>query len=200
MARKKVGPIGVGNVFDELLLKGIRSGQMPARSQEAREWFRKEARTKRPGPTKILASGEERLEDTSETGSMYFFMYDPKHKKTLPYYDKFPLIFPVEPAKGGFYGINFHYLPYVARAKLMDALYTITNNKRFDQSTRLKISYDLLKSAAKFSLFKPTFKHYLSKQVMSDFVKINPVEWDLPYSFQLRNSRRRQPHRFGMIP
>ena len=91
---------------------------------------------------------------------MYHFRYDPKGAKTLPYYDKFPLIFMVGPAAGGFYGINLHYLPPQLRAKLMDSLYDITN------------------SASKYKFFKPTFKHYLSSQVKSEFIEINSTEWD----------------------
>lgn len=109
---------------------------------------------------------------------MYHFKYEPKTAKTLPYYDKFPLIFMVGPAKGGFYGINLHYLPPQLRAKLMDGLYDLTNNTRYDESTKLKLTYDLLNSASKFRYFKPTFKHYLNQHVRSKFIEINSTEWD----------------------
>lgn len=76
-------------------------------------------------------------------------------------------------------GINMHYLPLPLRAKLMDSLYDVTNNKRYDDSTKLKLSYGILKGAEKFSLFKPTFKRYLNSQVRSRFVQIEPAEWDV---------------------
>ncbi len=110
---------------------------------------------------------------------MYFFMYDPKHKKSLPYYDTFPLIFPVDRAEGGFYGLNLHYLPLQLRAQLMDSLYDITTNSRYDESTKLKLSYGVLKGAEKFKLFQPTFKRYLSSNVRSRFIQIQPSEWDI---------------------
>jgi hypothetical protein len=110
---------------------------------------------------------------------MYFFVYDAKHKATLPYYDKFPLIFPVDRTPNGFTGLNFHYLPLQLRAQLMDALYDITNNDRYDETTKLKMSYGVLKGAEKFSLFKPTFKRYLTSHVRSRFVQIEPAEWDI---------------------
>lgn len=84
----------------------------------------------------------------------------------------------VGPAKGGFYGINLHYLPPQLRAKLMDGLYDLTNNTRYDESTKLKLTYDLLNSASKFRYFKPTFKHYLNQHVRSKFIEINSTEWD----------------------
>lgn len=85
----------------------------------------------------------------------------------------------VGPAVGGFYGINLHYLPPQLRAKLMDSLYEIKNNSRYDESTKLRISYEILNSSSKFKFFKPTFKHYLTSNVRSKFIEINATEWDV---------------------
>ena len=61
----------------------------------------------------------------------------------------------------------------------MDALYETANNKRYDESTRLKLSYDVLKAASKYKEFKPTYKKYLTSQVRSRFIEINASEWDI---------------------
>jgi hypothetical protein len=61
----------------------------------------------------------------------------------------------------------------------MDALYTITNNKKYDETTKLRISYDILNAASKFKFFRPTIKRYLSEKVKSRFLYINPTEWDI---------------------
>ena len=45
-----------------------------------------------------------------------------KHKETLPFYDSFPLVIIIGKAKGGFLGMNLHYLPPTLRAKFLDAL------------------------------------------------------------------------------
>jgi hypothetical protein len=167
-------------LFDDLLVKGIKSGQMPARSSTAREWFRNKAQgLGKVTDSRILRDSTERLKNRTTIGRMYFFLYDAKHKDTLPYYDKFPLIFPVDRTPDGFTGLNFHYLPLQLRAQLMDALYDITNNNRYDETTKLKMSYNVLKGAEKFRLFKPTFKRYLTSQVRSRFVQIEPAEWDI---------------------
>ena len=110
---------------------------------------------------------------------MYFFFYDPKTKAKLPYYDRFPLIFKVGQSRGSFDGINMHYLPYRLRARLMDALYETANNKRYDESTRLQLNYNVLRAATKYKEFKPTYKKYLSKNVRSRFIEINASEWDI---------------------
>jgi hypothetical protein len=167
-------------VFDDILLRGIRQGQIPARTQDARNWFRDKARTTRninAYPQSIL--DDDKGQSSVSSGRMYHFRYDPKMKKELPYYDRFPLIFMVQETKGGFYGINLHYLPPKLRAVLMDALYKISNNRRYDESTKLRISYDTLKSAARFRYFKPTFKKYLNEHVRSQFIEIKSVEWDI---------------------
>jgi hypothetical protein len=167
-------------LFDDLLVKGIKSGQMPARTSTAREWFREKAKgLGKVSESSILRDNTDRLKNRTTVGKMYFFLYDAKHKDTLPYYDKFPLIFPVDRLKDGFTGVNFHYLPLQLRAQLMDALYDITNNTRYDESTKLRLSYSVLKGAEKFKLFRPTFKRYLTSQVRSRFIQIEPAEWDI---------------------
>jgi len=112
-------------------------------------------------------------------GKMYAFFYDPKHKKTLPYYDRFPLIFKIENVPNGFMGINLHYLPPPLRAKLMDALYNLTTNNRYDETTKLRMSYEILNSASKYRYFKPTLKMYLNAHVKSRFLEVSSVEWDM---------------------
>jgi len=168
----------MATVFDDLLLKGVRAGEVPARTASARDWFRNQARRTSARPMAI-SKDRDRLRGRSTVGKMYFFFYDPKTKADLPYYDTFPLIFKVANTKGGFYGINLHYLPYKLRARLMDALYDITNNKKYDESTKLRLSYDLLKGASKYRFFKPTFKKYLNSNVRSRFIEINASEWDI---------------------
>ena len=116
----------MAKMFDDILLKGIRAGQVPGRTQDARQWYRDQAKAlpKKNQTDRLireLRTDSNRRQDTRFLlGNMYLFAYDPKHKETLPYYDRFPLIFPINKAKGGFLGINLHYLPPPFRAKLMD--------------------------------------------------------------------------------
>lgn len=112
-------------------------------------------------------------------GKMYMFFYDPKHRETLPYYDAFPLILMVGPAPGGFYGLNLHYLPHKLRAELMDALMETATNKRYDETTKLKISYQILKSASKFGAYKACLKHYLTKHVEGGVAMVEAPEWEI---------------------
>ena len=167
-------------LFNDILAKGVQSGQIPAREQKAREWYRGAAKDfRRVNESELMRSDKQRLTAKPEIGSMYMFYYDAKHKDTLPYWDRFPLIFPFKKVKGGFLGINLHYLPHTFRAQLMDALYDITNNNRYDETTKLKLSYDVLNGASRFKYFKPCVKHYLTGQLKSRFLYIYPAEWDI---------------------
>ena len=176
----------VSKVFDELLAQGVRSGQIPARTQQSRDWFRTAAKKTKVTPESVIRSERTRYKNRVTMGKMYLFNYDPKHKATLPYYDRYPLIFPVQPADGGFYGINMHYLPHVLRARLMDALYSLSRDKRYDEKTRLKLSYSILNGAAKYKAFKPTFKRYLTNHVRSRFIEITSSEWDIALMMPLQ--------------
>ena len=169
----------VAYIFDNILTKGVRAGQIPARTSDARDWFRDNAAQTNVAPSTLIKRNRGKQVGRPTTGSMYLFNYDPKHKKTLPYYDRFPLIFMIEDYNDGFLGINLHYLPPQLRARLMDALYGNVTNQRYDETTKIRVSYDILKSAAKYKGFKPCVKRYLTRHVKSRPILIDPVEWDI---------------------
>jgi len=171
-------------IFDKILTQGIRSGEIPARESSSREWYRARASNIRSvQPQKLMNSDRSRLQNRlnqMDMGRMYMFFYDPKHKEKLPYYDRFPLIFPFEKVEGGFMGLNLHYLPPQLRARLMDALYDLVNNEKYDDDTRLRrLTYQRLNSAARFRFFKPCIKKYLTSHVKSRFFEVHPTEWDI---------------------
>lgn len=183
-------------VFDEIITQGVRSGQIPARTNAAREWYRDAARNfgakvrqggkeagridyARMSENKLIKNNQDRLTNTIMPGSMYMYHYNAKYKDELPFWDRFPLVFPFRVESDRFWGLNLHYLPLNHRAILMDALYGLANNKRYDESTRLKLNYQALNQAAKFRYFKPCVKQYLKSQLESKFVYIYPSEWDI---------------------
>lgn len=171
-------------IFDRILIQGINQGQIPARTKAAREWFRNRARRSTTAiPSDIVKSvtPQQRVK-APEIGKMYMFNYDPKFKdddKILPYYDRFPAVIISDYTNNGFYGLNFHYLPLKPRAVLLDALYTVTTDKRYDKNTRFRASYQLLSGASKYDEFAPTFKRYLNSKVRGQLIEIFPSDWDI---------------------
>ncbi|MDR3502966.1 MAG: hypothetical protein P4L79_10310 [Legionella sp.] len=126
-------------------------------------------------------------------GKMYLFNYDPKHKLKLPYYDVFPLIFPIELYKDSILGINMHYLSPYHRAKLMDALYQTITDDKYNSRTKLKINYQILKGASQFGLFKPCIHKYLfdTQYLKSPFMAVNPEVWDYTLMLPLADFRKK---------
>lgn len=147
---------------------------------DARNWYRNQASlVKKINAREIIDPKNVRTTiGIQNIGQMFMFFYNPKNKQTLPYYDQFPLVFPIEFHTNGFTGINMHYLPRNYRAKLMDALYMTINNKKSDTTTRLRITYDLLKSSAGMRYFRPCIKRYLAGHIMQKFIYIEPENWD----------------------
>lgn len=107
-------------------------------------------------------------------GNLNMFFYDPKFKKTLPYYDRFPLVLPIERYSDGFLGINLHYLPIPLRIRLLDELMDYSTDTNFDSKTKINANYSKLKNV---KLLKPTLKRYLAGKVKSRFRRVDADEF-----------------------
>lgn len=170
----------MSNLFQNLQFQAFRAGINP-RTKEAQNWFRKKAQElgKSINRRDLMAEDEITLATRPLIGSMNMFFYDPKHKETLPFYDRFPLAILVGPAPKGFYGINLHYLPVALRAKFLDGLMDITNNKKYDDTTKFEVTYNMLQASSKLRYFKPCYKHYLTEHVKSRFARVAATEWEI---------------------
>lgn len=171
----------MSNLFQTLEYEAFRAGINP-RTKQAQDWFRKKAQQmRRVNRNELMRENELNLVNRQNPliGSMNMFFYDPKGKDTLPFYDRFPLAIIVGPAPKGFYGLNLHYLPPILRAKLLDALLDITNNDKYDETTRFELSYKTLQGTSKMRYFKPCFKHYLTQHVKSRLARVSSPEWEI---------------------
>jgi hypothetical protein len=116
-------------------------------------------------------------------GKMCMFFYDPKYKETLAYYDRFPLVIPIEFHHDGFIGLNLHYLPHLLRARLMDSLYDriygVSNAKDIDENKRTRVTYAMLKTISKNKLFVPCTKKYLYQHLSSRIYILDPNDWEI---------------------
>jgi len=165
-----------GRLFDRYEQEAFRAG-VTARTKASMDWFQSRVQNAKVSRASLIADGPTR--SGHQFGNMYNFQYDPKTKKTLPYYDRFPLCIPIQKAKGGFHGLNLHYLPPLIRAQFLDALYDVTNNQKYDRTTKMRITYSILKATTKMRFFKPCFKHYLSSNIGSPLLLIEPADWEI---------------------
>jgi len=168
----------MAGLFQKLEFEAFRKGITP-RSKESRAWFMNKAKNLNVSRSKLMKEEPIELRSRPAVGRMYMYFYDPKHKETLPYYDRFPLIIMVGPAPKGFMGLNLHYLPLDVRAKFLDALLGTINNERYDESTRFRLSYDMLKRASRLKAFRPCLKRYLSSHVRSRLALVPAPEWEI---------------------
>ena len=136
-------------------------------------WFRNKIKELGdPTPSQLLRDGD--VSSTPFDGLLNMFFYDPKMKKKLPYYDRFPLILPIETYSNGFLGINFHYLSMPIRVRLLDRIMKFANNKKLDDTTFINADYQRLKRVREI---KPCLKRYLNSNVRSRFRKIKADEF-----------------------
>jgi hypothetical protein len=148
------------------------------RTSEARDWLKAKVKSLSPSRTALMKD-RDNLKDKSMIGRMYFYFYDPKLKDMLPYYDRFPLVIPIERYQDGFLGLNLHYISPKQRVILLDKLSHYLNNHRYDETTRIRLSYDHLRNASTIYEGIPCVKKYLYKQVKSRFLEITADEWDI---------------------
>ena len=137
------------------------------------EWFRdKIAELGKPTAMNLMRDGKKAARPFY--GNLNMFFYDPKFKNTLPYYDRFPLVLPIERYSDGFLGINLHYLPIPLRVRLLDELMDYSTDTNFDSKTKINTNYQQLKNV---NLIKPTLKRYLAGKVKSAFRRIDGDEF-----------------------
>ena len=167
------------------LKTAIATGDVAAKARQAATWFRSIVERAKIALSRetvfqtviteaALAGG---LTSKMWLGKMYFFVYNPKHKMTLPYYDMFPLVLPVERYSDGFLGINFHYLAPKERAHLLDEIKIFVNDKTLSEKTRIMLTYDMLRGFTKFKRAKPCLKRYITMYMKTQFIPILPDEW-----------------------
>ena len=164
-------------LLDRIKESLAKEGYTP-RSSAARQWLKAKVGELRPTPAALMKD-RERLKDKSIIGKMYFFFYDPKTKDSLPYYDRFPLVIPIERYSDGFLGLNLHYIHPKQRIILLDKLSDTATNKKFDEKTKLRLSYQYLSTASTAFQAMPCIKRYLFNHLTSRFLEIPADEWDI---------------------
>ena len=152
------------SIFDEIR-------NLKSTGEEPFQWYRNRIRELgTPSQKELIRDGK--IAGRFHIGRLNMFVYDPKYKNKLPYYDTFPLVLPIERYDNGFLGLNFHYLPYALRARLLDRLEKFTRGSKDD--ARILADYNGLKNVG---LVKPTLKRYLTQKVRSRFRRIDSEDF-----------------------
>lgn len=114
-------------------------------------------------------------------GRMFFFGYSPKTKEELHFWDEFPVVVVLHPQKGGFLGLNLHYLRPNRRADFLNKLLKYVDDPKYiaknNQAASLRVTYGLLKYASGLKDFRPCIKRYYYSHVTTKVSFIPPDEW-----------------------
>ena len=153
----------MASVFDRIK---VRAGD----TDRSATWYRSQVNRIASGKTAGQLFREGKLQGRPSVGRLILFGYNPKLRAKLPYYDIFPLVLPLEPTKGGFMGMNFHYLPPLLRFRLLERMQARASDRRFDSNTKFEVNYDDVKS---IKIVKPTIKKYLYAYCQTGFLRIN---------------------------
>jgi hypothetical protein len=146
-----------------------------------RSWLLQKMRNLTPSAknrTEIIRDREAQRSRTM-VGRFYFFFYSPKGHKTLPYWDRFPMVIPLMRYHDGFLGLNLHYIYPKDRLILLTQLKRFATSSLNDERTRLRLSYPLLKATHQAYRATPCIKRYLAGHVQSRYIEIPTSEWDI---------------------
>ena len=146
-------------------------------SAEATYWFKDKMQFSGSiRPSSVIdgmGAGKSRL----AAGRMYLFGYKPKGSMELPFFDRFPLVLALQREKGGFLGINFHYLHPNDRADYFNGLQMFVDDESFDLNPDATIAITYSKIKRLSSAYKPTIKRYYYSHIVTKAIEIPPIYW-----------------------
>ena len=166
------------SLFDKVSQE-LRAQGIAPRSSEARNWLMGNLQKMRiPSNRSNILNDARRVSPRAFVGRMYTYHYDPKLKDILPVWDKFPLVIPMEIYSDGFLALNLHYLDPYNRLLLLDRLHDFINNDKYDDTTKFRLTYDLLSKSRRYKMIEPCIKRYLFTHILSSLIYIEPANWE----------------------
>ena len=141
-------------------------------------WFQE--KTKRLGDrvsVNSLLQNSQRRTTLLVPGKMYMYLYSAKNSETLPYFDQFPLMIPFSRNWETVTGLNFHYLNYKMRFILLKNLLDFATDRTLTEKTKLKLSWDLVKGASRYTPAKAAVHTYRLDHVQTQFLEIPAEQW-----------------------
>lgn len=189
--------------------KASAGGAMARHTKESLNWFRRRvSKDLKFNRRRLLVDrGDYRTrtgkENKTLVGRLYYFEYDAKEAgdKELGVYDRFPMIFIFNTSISNdgrklIHAINMHYLLPKERALVYLNLMKLRNKKGWSNLTKLKASWDLLKSVAAHSLLNRAVHTYRVDRVMSNrMVEIHADDWEIATFLRLEEWRKVDDHK-----
>jgi len=131
-------------------------------------------------PSELLSKWELRANKV-QLYHFNMFFYDAKTKKNLPYFDMFPLVFPLRRFGTTFTGINVHYLPPSFKEDFFNIYTRFKSNDEFDETTLYKMTWSKI---SRFKVMRPLLRKYSLSNIKSRFLVLRadevPIAMSLP--------------------
>lgn len=177
---------------------------MVRHSRESLDWFRKRVSKDLKYNRRRLIGGhaDYRIRKGNENrtlvGRLYYFEYDAKEAgdRELGVYDRFPMVFVFNTSlsndgKKLIHAINMHYLVPRERMIVYLKLMKLRNKKGWTNATKLKATWNLLKSVADHNLLKRAVHTYrVDRVVGSRMVEIHAADWEIATFLRLEDWRK----------
>ena len=164
----------MASLFTDIV--GSAPEELESRTLDSLQWFQRNVRDIRRTPSSLMKENQNFV-TRFELGKMYMYMYDPKGRDKLKYYDYFPITICLKRYATGFMGINLHYLSPKYRALLMDGLYEYY--KEIEGNSYFQIRYPTVKSVSRLRWAKPCIKQYQYGYLDSRIVEVLPEHMDM---------------------
>jgi len=168
-------------LFTDIL--SLKPDEIDSNSAEGIEWFKTAikniSRSKFKNLNEITSETTPQSPKDDIIGHMFMMFYDAKYKDVLPYYDRFPLVIPMDFTNNGFIGLNLHYIAPQPRAVLLQELYNLISDNELDEETKFNLSYGLIKKVSRLRYGVPCVKRYLTTHIEGRMERVKPIHWSL---------------------
>ena len=185
----------MANAF-ERLKSDFGESLLDPRTDASRKWFLDKVQqiSYRPNRASVMRKPPMREQSRVLPGMMYMFYYQPKHEKTLPYYDSFPLVILLNTDSKGMEGLNLHYLPLNLRQKLFYGLLNRVDSMDLDEDSYIRVTYEYLKGARSLKEYKPCYKRYLTQNIKGSIANVPAPEWEVALHLPLASFKKQDEY------
>ena len=168
-------------------------------AKNAKNWFRNKLKNLIYGKDDNEIEGGDRYSGmrsriSDPFGRLSFFIYKAEYDKKLPYWDAAPLTLLYDEDAEHIYGLNFHYVHPMIRAKILSSLIDYMMNANTERAY-LNVSLNRLRGLSTSRYIKPCLKTYLKSNFKTAPVVIKPEFWHnaimLPTAEWQRSSNNR---------
>jgi len=169
------------DILEKIMTAAEDSGHEKIYGKKTLKWYKKyiASKYKTINRSKIRQSSKTRNMINPMKGKMYAFLYTPKHKIKLPYYDRWPLIIPYRPSRMNYiYAYNLHYLHPKLRLKVLYKLSPKFKNMVDKDFVPFRDKIDMMSLGSKnLKNLKACARTYLKSNLVGQPMEFSAETW-----------------------